>query len=75
MQAEGVEGEQVGDGEVLLLVAHVGAANSGLPQSQVCASLNKIPLKTKQRQRSTNVISCFACLTCETLLMCNRGNK
>lgn len=36
-----MEGELSGDVEALLLVAHVGAAESGLPQSQVIAALNK----------------------------------
>lgn len=53
MQAEGVDGEQVGDGEVLLLVAHVGASHRRLPQTQVGATLSKNACRATHRKLST----------------------
>lgn len=41
LKVEGVEGEQAGDGVVLLLVTHVGAADGRLPQTQVGVRLRK----------------------------------
>lgn len=41
MKVEGEEGERAGDGVVLLLVTHVGAADSRLPQAQVGVPPNK----------------------------------
>lgn len=41
MKVEGEEGELAGDGVVLLLVTHVGAAESRLPKTQVGVPLRK----------------------------------
>ena len=40
-KVEGVDGEQACDGVVLLLVAHVGAAHTRLPQAQAAVGLRK----------------------------------
>lgn len=40
-KVEGVDGEQACDGVVLLLVAHVGAADTRLPQTQAAVGLRK----------------------------------
>lgn len=46
MKVEGEDGENIADAVVLLLVAHVGAAERGLPESQVIVALRKWrPLK------------------------------
>lgn len=45
MKVEGVEGESIADTVVLLLVAHVGAAERCLPETQIIVPLNKWPLK------------------------------
>lgn len=46
MKVEGVEGESIADTVVLLLVAHVGAAERCLPETQIIVPLSKCnPLK------------------------------
>lgn len=41
LQVVGEDGEQAVDGVVLLFIAHVGAANSGFPQTQIAVCANK----------------------------------
>lgn len=50
MKVEGEDGENIADAVVLLLVAHVGAAERCLPESQVIVALRKChPLKETNR--------------------------
>lgn len=51
MQAEGVDGECVGDVEGLLLVTHVGAADGGLPQIEAGVLCRKITFKEERQHR------------------------
>lgn len=49
MQAEGVDGERVGDVESLLLVTHVGAADGCLPQIEAGVLHRKITFKEERQ--------------------------
>lgn len=49
MQAEGVDGECVGDVESLLFVTHVGAADGCLPQIEAGVLHRKITFKEERQ--------------------------
>lgn len=60
MKVEGEEGELAGDGVVLLLVTHVGAAESRLPKTQV-----GVPLRKRHALKETDT---YFCLNIDLLL-------
>lgn len=55
-QVKGVDGEHFGDVVALLLIAHVGAADSCLPQTQVAVRLRKHDALKTWRQLNISVL-------------------
>lgn len=65
-KVEGVDGEQACDGVVLLLVAHVGAADTRLPQTQAAVGLRKRRTLRKHTciLNKETTFACFSVCVC-----------
>lgn len=64
MKVEGEEGELASDGVVLLLVTHVGAAESCLPKTQVGVPLRK---RNALKETDTYFFLKTSILTCSSV--------